>query len=171
MAQAEQAADALAPVRIDRIHTSPMQRARTTASIVASRQRDPCSIHVDARLVEIDAGPFEGLTEREIMTGPMAEAFRLWHRDHGNPVFPDGAETYQAARARAQQFLDEHAGAPGTTLVVTHGSLARLIVSSCFLDAEPARHRRLWLDTCHLAVFEWRESTPKLVAFNVRRLA
>ncbi len=168
--QAEEAAAALAPVRIDRIYSSPMQRAHATARIVASRQASPCGIRTDPRLVEIDAGPFEGMTEQEILAGPLAAAFEQWHRDEGDPVFPEGAEPFDAARERAQRFLDEHAGESGTTLVVTHGSLARLIVSSCFLDADPARHRRLWLDNCRLGVFEWREDRPKLVAFNVRRL-
>ena len=60
----------------------------------------------------------------------------------------------------AASFLDEHAGEDGTTLVVTHGSLARLMVSSYFLGGPPAVHRHLWLDNCRLAVIEPMDGYP-----------
>ena len=64
-------------------------------------------------------------------------------------------------------FFADHHDEPGTTLIATHGSLARLIVSSHLLAAPPPQHRRLWLDNCHLAVVERRDGIPKLVGFNV----
>ena len=120
----------------------------------------------DDRLVEIDAGPFEGKTSDELEAGPLAAAFAAWHTDDAEPVFPDGAETFVDALARASEFLAEHEGEQGTTLIVTHGSLARLIVCSHFLGGPPPLNRRLWLDNCRLAVFEERSGVPKMVAFN-----
>jgi probable phosphoglycerate mutase len=167
VAQAEDAAQALAALRIDRIHTSPMQRAGRTAEIIAEAQAGGCPVHADPRLVEVDAGPFEGLTAEEIEAGPLAAEFASWHTDRGEPVFPDGCETFDSALARAESFLADHDGEPGTTVVVTHGSLARLIVCSHFLGGPTPLHRRLWLDNGRLAVFEERDGIPKLVAFNV----
>ncbi len=167
--QARGAAEALADVTIDRIYSSPLQRALRTAEMIAARQREGCTVTTDPRLVEIDAGPFEGMTEEELVAGPLAADFARWHTD-GLPEFPDGCEPFDAALERASAFLAEHDGEPGTTLVATHGSLARLIVSSHFLGGPPPFHRRLWLDNCRLAVFEWRGGVPKLIAFNAERV-
>jgi broad specificity phosphatase PhoE len=169
IAQAQAAAAALAATAIDRIYSSPLQRALVTAETVAAAHPNLGRVAVDARLTEIDAGPFEGKTEQELLAGPLAAAFARWHTD-GDPEFPDGAETFTAALARASAFIDERVGEQGTTLVVTHGSLARLIISSHFLGGPPPLHRRLWMDNCRLAAFEWRGGVPKLVAFNATRI-
>jgi probable phosphoglycerate mutase len=165
IAQAQAAAEALAPTAIDRIYSSPLQRALVTAETIAAAHPAVGQVAVDARLTEIDAGPFEGKTEQELEAGPLAGAFARWHTD-GDPEFPDGAEPFAAALERASAFVGEHDGEGGTTLVVTHGSLARLIVTSHFLGGPPPLHRRLWMDNCRLAAFEWRGGVPKLVAFN-----
>ena len=166
VAQAEQAADRLAATRIDRIFSSPLERARFTAEAVASRRSPAPEVVVDERLTEIDAGPFEGKTEEELAAGPLADAFQRWHSDAA-PEFPEGTESFDRALERAAAFLDEQDGAEGTTLAVTHGSLARLMVSSYFLGGPPPLHRHLWLDNCRLAVVEWRGGVPKLTGFNL----
>jgi len=163
--QAEAAATNLAATAIDRIYSSPLQRALRTAETIAASQA-ACRIEVDPRLTEIDAGPFDGKTTEELEAGPLAEAFAGWHTD-GDPVFPEGTETFDHALERITAFFADHHDEPGTTLIATHGSLARLIVSSHLLAAPPPQHRRLWLDNCHLAVVEQRDGIPKLVGFNV----
>jgi broad specificity phosphatase PhoE len=167
-AQAEEAAERLAETRIDRIYSSPLGRARFTAEAVAARQSPVPGILVDERLTEIDAGPFEGQTEEELKDGPLAAEFERWHNDR-EPEFPGGTEPFADALRRAAGFLDDRAGDEGTTLVVTHGSLARLMVSSYFLGGPPALHRHLWLDNCRLAVVEWRGGVPKVTGFNLRQ--
>jgi len=164
--QAQEAAANLAATAIDRIYSSPLQRALRTAETIAASQAAACRIEVDPRLTEIDAGPFDGKTTEELEAGPLAEAFAGWHTD-GDPVFPEGTETFDHALERITAFFADHHDEPGTTLIATHGSLARLIVSSHLLAAPPPQHRRLWLDNCHLAVVEQRDGIPKLVGFNV----
>lgn len=164
--QAERAAEGLAGTAIDRIYSSPLGRARSTAEAVAASRSPEPEVVVDERLMEIDAGPFEGKTEEELAAGPLAEAFARWHSDAA-PEFPEGTESFDHALTRAASFLDERAEDEGTTLVVTHGSLARLMVSSYFLGGPPPLHRHLWLDNCRLAVVEWRGGVPKLTGFNV----
>jgi broad specificity phosphatase PhoE len=166
--QARRAAEGLSATAIDRIYVSPMQRAVRTAELVAARQAQPPALVTDARLVEIDAGPFEGRTAQEIEASGDGAAFRGWHTD-GEPVFPAGTESFEDALRRAASFLEDHGSEPGTTLVVTHGSLARLMVASHLLGGPPPLHRRLWLDNCRLAVIERRDGIQKLVGFNVSR--
>ncbi len=166
--QADAAAAALAATAIDRIYSSPLQRARVTAETIATRQPNRPAVVADDRLTEIDAGPFDGMTEDELRSGSMADDYARWHTD-ADPEFHEGAESFDAALARAAAFLDEHAGETGTTLVVSHGSLTRLIVSSYFLGGPPPLHRRLWLDNCRMVVVEWRGGLPKITGFNVKQ--
>lgn len=164
--QAETAAANLSAATIDRIYSSPLQRALRTAQTIAASQATACTVEVDERLTEIDAGPFDGKTTDELRAGPLAAEFASWHTDD-EPAFPDGTETFDHALERIASFFADHQDEAGTTLIATHGSLARLIVSSYLLAAPPAQHRRLWLDNCHLAVVELRDGVPKLVGFNV----
>jgi glucosyl-3-phosphoglycerate phosphatase len=168
--QARSLADALRTLGIDRIHTSPMQRTRRTADIVAEAQEGDCPVLADARLVEISAGPFDGHTTEELLAGPMAEEFSRWHTDE-EPEFPAGTETFDAALARVDSFFADHDGEPGVTVIVTHGSLARLIISSHLLGGPPSYHRRLWIDNGRLTMFEERDRVMKMVAFNAVALS
>jgi broad specificity phosphatase PhoE len=163
--QALRAAEALSGTVIDRIYTSPMSRAADTARVVASLQGRPPPVISDPRLVEVDAGPFEGQTQPELEAGPLAADFERWHTD-GDPEFPGGTESFDDALARVSEFMAEHEADDGTTLVVTHGSLARILIVSYFLGGPPPYHRRLWLDNGRFAVFEWRSGIPKMVGFN-----
>ncbi|HVG88199.1 MAG TPA: histidine phosphatase family protein [Gaiellales bacterium] len=163
--QAAEAARALSAVGIDRVFASPLSRARRTAELIAAAQAADCPVLVDERLTEIDAGPFEGMTSAEIAAGDLAEAYHGWHAL--GTEFPPGTERFDDALARASAFLADHAGLPGSTLVVTHGSLARLIVCSHFLGGAPRNHRRLWLDNCRLALFQERDGEQKMMGFNI----
>jgi broad specificity phosphatase PhoE len=163
--QARRAAEALSEVTVDRIYTSPLLRAAQTAEIIVSRQVQPPRVVPEPRLVEVDAGPFEGQTQEELEASPLADDFARWHTD-GDPEFPEGTESFDDALHRVSAFLSEHESDDGTTLIVTHGSLARLVIASYFLGGPPAFHRRLWLDNGRFAVFEWRSGIPKMVGFN-----
>jgi len=62
------------------------------------------------------------MTEDQLRSGPMADDYDRWHTNV-DPEFSEGAETFDAALARAAAFLDDHAGEAGTTLVVSHGAM------------------------------------------------
>lgn len=164
--QAAAAARALAAIAIDRVVCSPLRRARATGETIAGALPGAPPVTIDERLREIDAGPFEGLTGAEIEAGPMAAEFHRW-RSETDPLWPDGAESYESAVARARSFFDDVRDLPGTTLAATHGSLARVLVTALVLGIDPALHRRMWLDHCHCAVVALDESPPRLMALNV----
>jgi len=164
--QAEAAAKGLAGLALDRVVCSPLKRARATGEAIAAAAPSGPPVTVDERLREIDAGPFEGLTGAEIEAGPTAEEFHRW-RSETDPAWPDGAETYESAVARARSFFDDVRDLPGTTVAATHGSLARVLVTAVILGISPALHRRMWLDHCHCAIVALDESPPRLTALNV----
>jgi broad specificity phosphatase PhoE len=162
--QARATAAALAAEPIERVFCSPLSRARTTAEAIVAAQGRALEIVTDDRLTEIDAGPFEGLTPAQIDAGPLAEAHARWHTDV-DPVTPQGAETLESARDRVAAFSADVSALPGTSLVVSHGSLMRVLVAAVVLGAEPAAHRRLWLENGHWAVIE-HDERARLVAWN-----
>jgi probable phosphoglycerate mutase len=165
-AAAAAARDLAAAVGVDRVVCSPLRRARATGEAIAAAAPGSPPVTVDGRLREIDAGPFEGLTGAEIEAGPLADQFHRW-RSETDPVWPDGAEPYDSAVARATSFFDDVRDLPGTTVAAAHGSIIRVLVAAVVLGVNPGLHRRMWLDHCHCAVVALDQSPPRLMALNV----
>lgn len=128
IAQARAAADHYAAHPVDRIVSSPLQRAAVTARHVAERLSVPLSF--DDRLMERGHGTIEKLTQAEIdaigrekLCGP--DAFIDWDGRH----LPIGAEKLAdvAARGKAAifEYLEKHAGE--TILFVAHGAWFRAL--------------------------------------------
>ncbi len=129
-ASLEPTAANLATRRIDRVWTSPMTRAIETAEVL--RELGAMDRHVaatpDDDLRELDFGVFEGRSRAEMLGGPLADDYRHWMRVHdGFPAPPEGEE-WTSAADRASRVLARSAAAGGTTLVVSHGYLLRILV-------------------------------------------
>lgn len=117
-AQALEAAEILASERWDAIVSSPLQRARETAEIIA-------------RELGIELGPsYPGLVERdygEVEGRDDAECRRLYpDRDY------PGAESFASVTARGRAALEALAAeyGPREVIVVSHGSIIRYTLES-----------------------------------------
>src|SRR6185369_3547873 len=94
----------LESVPIERIISSPLSRARTTAEIVAARH-DRLKVELDERLTELDYGAWEGHTLPEIQ--------RLFPGQHEkydrDPATFDvgGAESGREVAARLKPLVEE----------------------------------------------------------------
>jgi broad specificity phosphatase PhoE len=120
----------LATRRIDRVWTSPLARAVQTGAVL--RELGAVGRDVEATadddLRELDFGVFEGRSRAEMLGGPLADDYRHWMRVHeGFPAPPQGEEWTSAAE-RASRVLTRAVAARGTTLVVSHGYLLRILV-------------------------------------------
>jgi probable phosphoglycerate mutase len=106
-----------------RLVSSPLKRAMTTARIIRTELgHDDLPIATDDRLREISFGAWEGLTLDEIESRyPREWAARVADRWH-TPA--PGGESYADVATRAGRWLGE---AHGTTLVVTHGAVDRIL--------------------------------------------
>ena len=136
-AQAVALAVRLAHVRFEQIYTSPLVRARETASIIAQRSPGKLSIEADPRLREMDYGHWEGLTYAQIDARDLAER-QAWEADPARIPCP-GGESGDDVAARVSSFLVDllaaHDAHPGTdpaierpVLAVAHSSLNRILV-------------------------------------------
>ena len=143
------------------IYTSPLRRARQTASIVAQALGD-VPIHVDAGLSEYNLGEWEGLTYEELRYEK-----RLWERMSEDPHWapPGGESAYTFATRVLRAFQRAAQAHPGeNVLIVSHGG-AIATALALLLEGNGALWRKYQMINC--AISELRFSPqPTLVRFN-----
>jgi probable phosphoglycerate mutase len=121
--QAEAAAPALARMEPALIVSSDLQRAATTAQVLADAVG--LDVRTDADLRETNGGAWEGLTRAEILAADD-ELFRAWIAGHD--VRPPGGEARSEVVSRVVGSVHRHlADLPegGTMVVVSHGGSIR----------------------------------------------
>jgi probable phosphoglycerate mutase len=114
MAQAEAAAVLLQGRGIARIVSSPLERARHTADIVAKVLG--LTVTIDTDLREANFGAHEG----EV----MGAWFAAWA---AGEVAPERGESFDQVQARAVTGLNRVLAPPGLPLVVAHGGMFRTL--------------------------------------------
>ncbi|MBQ1516413.1 MAG: histidine phosphatase family protein [Lachnospiraceae bacterium] len=102
IAQAEKAGELFrtAGITFDRVYSSPLIRAVQTAQL-ATADESP-EIVIDDRLIEMDYGPYEGMT----MEDPAPEVLEFFRDFVHNPA-PDGMEQLSSVTGRLGEFLEE----------------------------------------------------------------
>ena len=136
--QAEAAAAVLATVGLQAVYTSPLDRTRTSAEIIATLCKVP--VHVDARFAEMRFGEWEGCTFDEVATR-TPDLYARW-RSAPHDVTSPGGEPLGVVGARVADGIAalRSAHPDGTVALVTHAIVVRLIVLAALgLDAD-----RLW---------------------------
>jgi broad specificity phosphatase PhoE len=145
VARGEAVASALAGRSLEAIYASPLERARTTAELIAKPHR--LDVRVSAAFRDVAFGAWEGLTADAVARG-FPEAWTRWGDtpdtvpDHGGESISDVASRVAGGIAGLQQA---HAGR--TVAVVTHAIPVRLVVLAALglgldrlwsVDASPA---------------------------------
>jgi broad specificity phosphatase PhoE len=143
----------LAGVSFDRVLSSPMDRALTTARLAGFGDR----VERGDALRELDYGQYEGLTTAEIRA-----------RRPGWDLFRDGCpggETVGDVARRVKPLLDELSGAQGNVVVFGHGHGLRVLAAT-FLGLEPAAARHLFLDTGSVSILGQEHDWPAILRWN-----
>ncbi|HEY5478241.1 MAG TPA: histidine phosphatase family protein [Gaiellaceae bacterium] len=124
------------------IETSPLGRARETASIVLSEiAADVRAVIIEPLLIERDLGLWQGLTLAEVEERyPGSQAER--NVDKWNYVIPNG-ESYAQTAVRAKKWLEIRRDT-SARIAVTHEMLSRTI-QGAYADMTPAQT----LARCH----------------------
>lgn len=131
-------AQALAGTSAAAVYTSPLERARTSAEVIAKPHRLEAIIEPDFR--EMAFGAWEGLTRDEMATRFPAEAVAWASTPHvltppqGEPL----AAVDSRVRAAVAALFERHRG--DTVILVSHAIVTRLIV----LAALGLGPERLW---------------------------
>jgi ribonuclease H / adenosylcobalamin/alpha-ribazole phosphatase len=159
----EQAAAAAARLarrgNIDLVLTSPLLRARQTASAVANAAGVPLAEDVD--LAETDFGSWEGLSFAEVMAR-WPDEMAAWMADA--EAAPPGGESFAAVAVRVDAALDRLLAAyqGQTVVVVSHVTPIKTLVCRALL-APTAALFRMHLDVAALCEVAWFADGPALV--------
>jgi probable phosphoglycerate mutase len=120
-AEAAAVADRLASEPLDALYSSPMQRTRETAEILAARLDLPIRFRDD--VIELDFGEWTGLTFDQVRTDPR---WPLWQYCRSIASLP-GGESMRQVQERVVGALFElrqaHPG--GSVAIVSHGDVIR----------------------------------------------
>jgi broad specificity phosphatase PhoE len=151
---------ALAPV--DRLVSSPLGRARATASAL----RAGAPVEIDPRWVEVDYGELEGRALRSVPA-------ELWARWRADPDFrPPGGESLAEVGVRVRSACDELFARPGEgargerdVIVVSHVSPIKAAVAWA-LGVGDEVVWRLYLATASITRIAWRDDGPVLYRYN-----
>lgn len=150
-AQAAAAARRLTGRGVEAIVSSPLRRARQTASVVGAALG--LGVEVDDGFAETDFGEWDGSSLREV-SERSPEAVRAWLDDP--TIAPPAGESLVSTAVRVaaarERVLSSYPGA--TVLVVSHVTPIKLMLRDA-LDAPMDAVFRLHLDPASLSVVDW----------------
>jgi broad specificity phosphatase PhoE len=114
-------AERLAEEKIEGLYSSPLQRTRETAEILAQRLDLPIQYRED--LLELDFGEWTGLTFDAVRAD---ERWRVWSSCRSIATVP-GGESMRQVQERAVKALFElrQTHCEGTVLIISHGDVIR----------------------------------------------
>jgi probable phosphomutase (TIGR03848 family) len=161
--QAAELATRLAPVTVDAIISSPLDRCRETAEAILAG-RDGLVLQTDERLGEVRYGEWTGRKLDELAKED------LWKVVQAHPSaarFP-GGESLAEAQHRAVSAVREwndRLGPDATYLVCSHGDIIKAIVADA-LGVHLDQFQRIQSDPAALTVIRYTELRPFIVRLN-----
>lgn len=151
--------DRLADVELERVISSPLQRAQETAQLI----RPTAQSETDDRLMEADYGAWEGRTVEQIESG-WADERRRYDIDPARWGPPNG-ESGEGVARRLREFLEELVSWAGGSrvgaerpslgphvLVVGHATVNRVLLAVCLGVPLRDYRRRFRQDWANLTV-------------------
>lgn len=159
--QAQLAAQALAPLGVTHMFSSPVARAYQTAEILDEHLQIGIETQPDLR--EVEYGEWEGKNFRDIRTEPIAHQV---FNDPINAVFPHG-ESLPAVQKRGVQVIEavRRRHPEGIVAMVSHGDVIRTVLAH-YLGMPFNDYRRINLDNGALSVLELFDDWVQVKAVN-----
>lgn len=157
--QAERLADALALLPISAVISSPLERARETAEIIAQPRQLPVQLEPD--LMDIDVGHWTGLNHDE-----LNKSNEEWQAFKRNPtVAPPDVETFPQVQARALAAVDRWRKQPDIgayPAFVTHADVIKLLLAH-YTGLEAGEAGKLMIDNASVSIVEVEDDKGALV--------
>jgi alpha-ribazole phosphatase len=150
--QAERLRDRLATQKIDAVYSSDLQRALTTARIIASGHQ--LDVTICAELREINFGKLEGLNFEEI-SQLFPEFTAKWRVQRNTDIEFPGGESLDQLHNRVGNFVCrlQKGKTEETVLVVAHAGVLRSLICQ-LMEIELRYIYRIRLDLASLSIVE-----------------
>jgi broad specificity phosphatase PhoE len=132
--QSTAVADALATVPIEVVYSSPLRRTLETARCIADRHG--LSIHTDPRLMELNAGVFEGRLRSDLAAVFPAELAR-WLGGDEDFAIPGGESRRQLMHRGCKAIRAIAAADHRQAVAVTHGGLLSVTLQTLLNMPQP----------------------------------
>lgn len=161
--QIDQLCKRLKNTPIATVYSSPLKRARTTASCIAKDKYLPLEIREE--LKEIDLGLWEGLTKEEIcQKWPEIWAQLLF--DPGKIVLPKG-ESFKEVIERSVRVFEEliHLHTHPCIAIVTHDIIIKILVLYV-LKVPTSAYHRFQIDCASITKITSLNNSHKLISLN-----
>lgn len=162
--QAEAAARILAELKLADVVSSPLQRALTTAELIAARH--DIQVARDPRLRDFEVGRWSGMRYDDIAATPEYQGFVADPLAEHIP----GGEGLRDVQGRAvaaieQALADSAAG--DAIAVVTHAGVIRLLLAH-YLGSAPANYHRIRVSPGSVSVLSFSDDRelPRVLATN-----
>lgn len=125
--QIDELSKKLKTIKFDLIVSSPLSRARNTATAIAKGQNYKKSVDIEASFMEIDCGDCTGLSRREIEQ-KYSDLVNEWQLNT-DPRFPGGENMEDVEKRAIKSFINIAENNKGKTILITgHGTLNRAII-------------------------------------------
>ena len=165
--QAEALAARLAPVPLDAIISSPLERCRQTAdAIAATGEGRPAVVLEDERLGECHYGDWTGQPLKRLAKEPL---WRVVQAHPGAAQFPGpGGESIMDMQHRAVGAIrdwNRRLGAGAAYLICSHGDVIKSVIADS-LGMHLDMLQRIQVDPCSLTVIRYTPLRPFVLRMN-----
>jgi probable phosphomutase (TIGR03848 family) len=163
--QAVAVAERLAPLPLNAIVTSPLERCVDTAEYIrAAQEAAKPEWHVDERITECGYGVWTGRPIRELTKDPI---WKVVQTQPSAARFPDGeALTDVSARAvAAVRDWDARLGPDAIWVACSHGDVIKAILADA-LGLHLDQFQRIVVDPCSVSVIRYTDTRPYVLRSN-----
>lgn len=158
----------LREVAITELLTSPQQRCRQTAAVIAAGRTEPLRARVEKQVAECDYGSWQGRPLKELAKEPL---WGVVQRQPSAAAFPDG-ESLRAMQDRAVTAVRSHdarlaaeVGPHAVLVVVSHGDIIKSVLADA-LGMHLDLFQRLHVDPASATVIRYTDTRPYVLATN-----
>lgn len=162
-AEAEGLVERLAPVKLDAIYSSPLERCMETAAPVAKARK--LRVRRIASLGEVHYGDWQGRTLTSLAKTKQWQMVQLAPSAFRFPGGETLSETQQRGVRAMERILDDQP--KGTIAVFSHGDMIRLLLAH-YLGVHIDLFQRIAIDTAAVSVIQTGGFRPHVLRLNDR---
>jgi len=152
----------LKSINFSQVYSSPMTRCLQTVTPFMGKNQD-LKFEVDKRIIEMNYGDWSGKTLSKLSKD------KKWRSVQTKPstfTFP-GGESFKIMRKRVDMTLKDLSGKKGPILVITHGDIIKMMITSC-LDLPIDRFQSFVAEPASLTIINLEKSKSTILQSNYK---